>query len=65
MLHYMKKWDQNLELWYEPPAPKIDGRSPKLEQYFGRRLLVWAPKRQFNLDIACPLCRRHLPNNGL
>lgn len=45
-------------LWYEPPQPQlIANHRPKLEQYFGHRLLLWLPLRLFKLKLLCPHCK--------
>ena len=45
-------------LWYEPPQPQlIANYRPKLDQYFGHRLLLWMPLRLFKVKLICPSCK--------
>lgn len=59
---FRETFDRN---WYQPPsAPPVssDANSPpNPDDYFRRRLYVWAPKRMWNIPLECPTSGCKLP----
>lgn len=49
---------EDLKLWYDPPPPRF---KPHPDEFFTKKLMVWAPQKQFKLDLMCPEC----PNQKL
>ena len=46
------------KLWYSPPQPQlIPPSQPKIDRYFGHRLLLWMPKKLWKVKLMCPYCK--------
>ena len=51
------------KLWYHPPEPSlIPNQPPSVARYFTRRLLLWMPRRMWQVQLHCPQpeCKKHL-----
>ena len=54
------------QLWYSPPKPQPLGiTKPKLEWYFGHRVIFWQPRRLWSIDFKCPGCLGEMKASGL
>ena len=55
------------KLWWSPPQPQlIPTTPPRLDQYFGHRLLLWMPKKLWKVKLFCPHCKTvELKSSGL
>ena len=52
---YLRKVDK---LWWNPPQPQlIPTTRPRLDRYFGHRLLLWMPKKLWKVKLFCPFCK--------
>ncbi|XP_016104551.1 uncharacterized protein [Sinocyclocheilus grahami] len=40
--------------WYPPQVPLKTSNSPSLENYFGHRLLLWMPRKLWQVKLTCP-----------
>ncbi|XP_073714915.1 uncharacterized protein [Misgurnus anguillicaudatus] len=40
--------------WYPPPVPLKTSSAPSLENYFGHPLLLWMPRKLWQLKLTCP-----------
>lgn len=50
------KLSPNLKLWWHPPPCKIPAVKPVSEEYHQKRLLLWMPRRMWNVNFICPTC---------
>ena len=50
------------QLWYYPPQPSLNPtQPPSASRYFAQRLLLWAPKKMWQVKLHCPQpdCNKH------
>lgn len=46
------------KLWWSPPQPQlIPTGQPRIDRYFGHRLLLWMPKKLWKVRLICPYCK--------
>ena len=45
-----------LRLWWHPPSYKLPQSQPSPEDYHHRRLLLWMPRRLWQVNFTCPIC---------
>ena len=51
------------QLWYYPPQPSlIPTQPPSIARYFARPLLLWMPRKMWQVQLHCPHpeCQKHL-----
>ena len=53
------KLTTTLKLWWHPPPYKLPQGQPSPEAYHHRRLLLWMPRRMWQVDFKCPACPTH------
>lgn len=50
------KLSPNLKLWWHPPPCEVSALKPVSEAYHRKRLLLWMPRRMWNVNFMCPNC---------
>ena len=59
------KLNSRLKLWYYPPAVEHHNTQPQPEVHYRRRLLLWMPRRMWQVDFKCPRCSVSLRSKGV
>ncbi len=54
-----------LKLWYYPPPVEHHNTQPQPEAYYRRRLLLWMPRRMWQVEFKCPSCAHPLHSKGV
>ena len=56
-----------LKLWWHPPHYRLPLRQPSPGDYHRRRMLLWMPRRMWQVQFTCPNCStpRPLRSKGL
>lgn len=50
------KLSEKLTLWWYPPPYQLPTGKPSPEAYHQKRLLLWMPRRIWQVDFRCPRC---------
>ena len=46
----------NPKLWWEPPQYKLSSTMPTPDSYYHKRLLLWMPRKMWDINFKCPNC---------